>query len=116
MIRTEYGIFDGNKWESVSQLCFKNNFREEAYQEIKATPCSQLIWHQLTAESKKIFMDLNFENKIDDNGNEVANKPEGYERFLEGIVTLDSLLNGWEAFATNMTINGFFPDYSKKKI
>ncbi len=38
MIRTEYGAFDGNKWESVSQLCFKNNFREESYQEIKATP------------------------------------------------------------------------------
>ena len=38
MIKTEYGTFDGNKWESVSQLCFKNNFREEAYQEIKATP------------------------------------------------------------------------------
>ncbi|MCC8359768.1 hypothetical protein [Salinimicrobium sediminilitoris] len=38
MIRTEYGTFDGNKWERVCQLCFKNNFREEAYQEIKATP------------------------------------------------------------------------------
>jgi len=38
MIRTEFGTFDGNKWESVSQLCFKNNFREESYQEIKATP------------------------------------------------------------------------------
>lgn len=38
MIKTEFGTFDGNKWESVSQLCFKNNFREEAYQEIKATP------------------------------------------------------------------------------
>jgi hypothetical protein len=38
MIKTEFGTFDGNKWESVSQLCFKNNFREESYQEIKATP------------------------------------------------------------------------------
>ncbi len=38
MIRTEFGNFDGNKWESVCQLCFKNNFREESYQEIKATP------------------------------------------------------------------------------
>ena len=38
MIKTEFGNFDGNKWESISQLCFKNNFREEAYQEIKATP------------------------------------------------------------------------------
>jgi hypothetical protein len=38
MIKTEYGIFDGNKWESVSQICFKHNFREESYQEVKATP------------------------------------------------------------------------------
>lgn len=38
MIKTEFGTFDGNKWESISQLCFKNNFREESYQEIKATP------------------------------------------------------------------------------
>ena len=38
MIKTEFGIFDGNKWENVSQLCFKNNFRDESYQEIKATP------------------------------------------------------------------------------
>jgi len=38
MIRTEFGTFDGNKWENVSQLCFKNNFREESYQMVKATP------------------------------------------------------------------------------
>jgi hypothetical protein len=25
MIRTEFATLEGNKWESVSQLCFKNN-------------------------------------------------------------------------------------------
>ncbi|MEO4005275.1 hypothetical protein [Flavobacterium sp. CAU 1735] len=38
MIKTEYGTFDGDKWESISQICFKQNFREEGYQEVKATP------------------------------------------------------------------------------
>ena len=38
MIKTEYGTFDGDKWESISQICFKQNFREESYQEVKATP------------------------------------------------------------------------------
>lgn len=38
MIKTEYGTFDGDRWESISQICFKQNFREEGYQEVKATP------------------------------------------------------------------------------
>ncbi len=38
MIKTAFGNFDGDSWESVSQICFKQNFREESYQEIKATP------------------------------------------------------------------------------
>ena len=38
MIKTEFGTFDGDKWESISQICFKQNFREEGYQEVKATP------------------------------------------------------------------------------
>ncbi|MCD4818049.1 MAG: hypothetical protein K8S23_05115 [Candidatus Cloacimonetes bacterium] len=38
MINTEYGKFDGDKWETLCQICFKQNFRNEAYQEIKATP------------------------------------------------------------------------------
>jgi hypothetical protein len=38
MINTEYGKFDGDKWEKLCQICFKQNFRKEAYQEIKATP------------------------------------------------------------------------------
>ncbi|MGH2664835.1 hypothetical protein [Flavobacterium sp.] len=38
MIKTEFGTFDGDRWESISQICFKQNFREEGYQEVKATP------------------------------------------------------------------------------
>jgi len=38
MIKTEFGVFDGDKWESISQICFKQNFREESYQEVKASP------------------------------------------------------------------------------
>lgn len=38
MIKTTFGTFDGDSWEAVCQICFKQNFREEAYQEIKATP------------------------------------------------------------------------------
>lgn len=38
MINTEYGNFDGDKWESICQLCFKHRYEEESYFEIKATP------------------------------------------------------------------------------
>jgi len=38
MIITEYGRFDGDKWEKLCQICFRQNFRDEAYQEIKETP------------------------------------------------------------------------------
>ena len=38
MIKTEFGTFDGDRWEYVCQICFKQNFREETYLEIKATP------------------------------------------------------------------------------
>jgi hypothetical protein len=38
MIKTEYGIFDGNKWEDICQLCFKKRYESEAYFEIKSTP------------------------------------------------------------------------------
>lgn len=38
MIKTEFGTFDGDKWEYICQICFKQNFREEVYIEVKATP------------------------------------------------------------------------------
>lgn len=38
MIKTEYGSFDGDKWEAICQLCFKNRYESESYFEIKATP------------------------------------------------------------------------------
>jgi len=38
MINTEYGKFDGDRWEELCQICFKMNYEEEAYQEIKASP------------------------------------------------------------------------------
>lgn len=38
MIKTEYGNFDGDKWEAICQLCFKKRYESEAYFEIKATP------------------------------------------------------------------------------
>jgi hypothetical protein len=38
MVKTEYGTFDGDKWEYICQICFKQNFREEVYIEVKATP------------------------------------------------------------------------------
>lgn len=38
MIKTEYGSFDGDKWESICQLCFKKKYEEESYFEIKAYP------------------------------------------------------------------------------
>ncbi len=38
MLKTEYGLFDGDKWEQVCQICFKQKFEKETYFEIKATP------------------------------------------------------------------------------
>lgn len=38
MIKTEYGNFDGDKWESICQLCFNKKYESEIYFEIKATP------------------------------------------------------------------------------
>lgn len=38
MIKTEYGNFDGDKWEMICQLCFKKRYESESYFEIKATP------------------------------------------------------------------------------
>jgi hypothetical protein len=38
MIKTDYGNFDGDKWEAICQLCFKKRYESECYFEIKATP------------------------------------------------------------------------------
>jgi len=38
MIKTEYGKFDGDKWEKLCQICFHLNYKNEGYQEVKATP------------------------------------------------------------------------------
>lgn len=38
MLKTEYGIFDGDKWERICQICFKQKYEEQVYLEIKATP------------------------------------------------------------------------------
>lgn len=38
MIDTEYGKFDGDKWEKICQICFKRKYEEECYFEIVADP------------------------------------------------------------------------------
>lgn len=38
MIKTEYGNFDGDRWEKISQICFKRRYENEAYFEIIASP------------------------------------------------------------------------------
>lgn len=38
MIKTEYGNFDGDKWEDVCQIVFKRRYEDDSYFEIPATP------------------------------------------------------------------------------
>ena len=38
MLKTVYGTFDGDKWEQICQICFKQKYEEQVYIEIKATP------------------------------------------------------------------------------
>jgi len=38
MIETEYGKFDGDKWEKICQICFKRKYEEECYIEVIASP------------------------------------------------------------------------------
>ncbi len=38
MIDTEYGKFDGDKWEKICQICFKRKYEEDCYIEIIASP------------------------------------------------------------------------------
>jgi hypothetical protein len=38
MIKTVYGNFDGDKWESICQMCFKKKYENETYFEIIASP------------------------------------------------------------------------------
>ncbi|MFA0964412.1 hypothetical protein AB9P05_21580 [Roseivirga sp. BDSF3-8] len=38
MLKTEYGSFDGDKWERLCQICFKHKYEEQVYLEMKASP------------------------------------------------------------------------------
>lgn len=38
MIKTEYGVFDGDKWEDICESCFYKKYNNEVYLKIKATP------------------------------------------------------------------------------
>jgi uncharacterized protein (UPF0210 family) len=38
MIKTEYGNFDGNRWEDACQIVFKRRYENDSYFEIPATP------------------------------------------------------------------------------
>jgi len=38
MIKTEYGNFDGDRWEDVCQIVFKRRYEDDSYFEIPATP------------------------------------------------------------------------------
>lgn len=38
MIKTEYGNFDGDRWEDVCQIVFKRRYENDSYFEIPATP------------------------------------------------------------------------------
>jgi hypothetical protein len=38
MIKTNYGIFDGDSWEEICQMCFKSKYHDEGYQYMPALP------------------------------------------------------------------------------
>ncbi len=38
MYQTKFGQFDGDSWEGLCQICLKQKFLDEGYQEIKASP------------------------------------------------------------------------------
>lgn len=84
--------------------------------EMKVEPISKMIWHQLDSESKAVFMRMKFVRE-DDNGKEIEDQPEGYQRFIEGVEDVESLMSGFFCLGKSMTDNGFLPDEngSKKK-
>ena len=97
----------------------QDNFSSEedtkAIQRLDIDISCKCIWHQLKAESKQIFLDFKY-TKEDENTVEVEYSPEGYERFLEGILDFNSFIVAYAAYADSMQKNGFIPDTSKKKI
>lgn len=97
-----------------SQENFSSDEDAKAIANLDVDISSKLIWRQLKSESKKIFMDYKY-MKEDDSGEDVEYKPEGYERFVEGILNLDSFIDGYHAFTKVMTENGFIPDSNDKK-
>jgi hypothetical protein len=79
-------------------------------------PWARIIWHQMTPESRDIFMRIKFEPRVDETTNEPIDiMPEGHERFLEALFSVDDILSGIKAFSECQGQNDFQDDGVKKK-
>ena len=97
----------------------ENTFPTEADQlaiaNIETEPWSCIIWHQMTRESRDIFMKIKFQ-KLDENTNKPIDcQPEGHVRYMEALHAVKDLLSGMEAFSKCRGDNEFQDDGVKKK-
>ncbi len=66
MIKTKYGIFDGDSWEEICQMCFKSKYYDEGYQYMPALPNGDFGIEGFT-KSGKVFQcycpDFDYDSK-----------------------------------------------------
>ena len=87
-------------------------------QDLKVEPMARMIWNQLCAEDKQIFMNMKFVKEDPETGQILDVRPEGWERLIEAMFRIEDLLAGFQAFILCREGNSFLAidgDEKKKK-
>lgn len=75
----------------------------------------RIIWHQMTPESRDIFFRIKYQRWDENTGELLDADPEGWERFCEAVLDLESVAAGVNALCDCMMENGFIDSGAEKK-
>lgn len=89
---------------------FQEEFESEEKQfslaDAKIEPIAQIIWYQMTVESKRLFGEITFKD-VDNNNNEITIQVKGYKKLLHSIDGEDQFWKLLDAYLKCKGLNGF---------
>lgn len=89
----------------------------QALSEMKVDPVCQVLWEQMTPESKNLFADIKFTDFCEEKGEQIEVSPVGWEKLKHSFADYSGLIDGLVAYYDVLEKNGFVvaPGEKKKK-
>ena len=86
-----------------------------AIEGLKIESLCRIIWHQMHNDSRSVFFRIKYQRWNEDTGELYDTEPEGWERFCEAVIDMDSITDALDALMKCMIKNGFIEDGKPEK-